>query len=52
MAIDLVSLRENMRFSVPLSAAVSWRLDLTMRERAENRVSASKAIRVNVAMAR
>jgi hypothetical protein len=50
MAIDLVSLRENMGLSVPLSAALSWRLHLTMRERAENRLSASKEIRVNVAI--
>jgi hypothetical protein len=50
MAIDLVSLRENMGFSVPLSAVVSWRLQLTMRERAENRVRRSKEIRVNVAI--
>jgi hypothetical protein len=48
MAIDLVSLRENMGFSVPLSAAVRWRLDLKMRDGAENRVRPSKEIRVNV----
>jgi hypothetical protein len=50
IAIDLVSLRENMGLSVPLSTAVSWRLDLTMRDHAENLVSASKEIRVNVAI--
>jgi hypothetical protein len=50
MAIDLVSLRENMGLSVPLLAAVSWRLDLTTRERAENRMRGSKEIRVNAAI--
>jgi hypothetical protein len=50
MAIDLVSLRESMGFSVPLSAVVGWRLHLTMRARAENRVRRSKEIRLNVAI--
>ena len=49
MAIDLVSLRENMGLSVSLSAVVSWRLHLTMREHAENRARRTKEIRVNVA---
>jgi hypothetical protein len=51
MAIDLVSLRENMGLSVPLSAALSWRLHLTMREPAENRVRRTKENRVNARLA-
>jgi hypothetical protein len=49
MAIALGSLRENMGAFRSLSADVSWRLHLTMRDLDENRMRQTKEIRVNAA---